>query len=518
MQTGYLVIVPPLLVLFLAFITHRVISSLIVGILSATLIFHDFSIIPALKTAGSRFLETIEIKNLLSWKAFLGSSLLFIFLFLLILGIIIVLIEKTGGTKAYGDFIGKKSRDARAAETSTLGLSLLFFIDDYLNVATVGSSMPSVTDRFKIPRIKIAFFVNAFAASLPILVPFSSWGAYILMQLDHSGVAAKAVSDTYIISSPFSFFIKMIPFAFYSLIIVATTFFIVRRKISFGPMKRHEKIAQKAQLKKEKIARKKSNNSMIDFLFPITFLVLSVFIFLIVTNYSSSPALFLGGSTTLLVILPYFLLRKKVRFNQLGSISLEGAKSMLPTLVVISMALTFGEILTGDLLTGKFIATKLLTAINISFLPILFFVVTTLVALGIGSAWGAMLLIIPIAIPMITSLHAGSAPFVLSAVPIALPTIGAVLAGSVAGINLSPIADIVVMASTVTKCHHIDHVKAQQVYILPVFIASCVAFLCAGFLINLPLMLNALISLTIGICVSFSLMLGAQFFNLGAKF
>ena len=181
---------------------------------------------------------------------------------------------------------------------------------------------------------------------------------------------------------------------------------------------------------------------------------------------------------------------------------------MLSSIMVITFALTFGLILKSDLGTGEFIASHLTTTMSITFLPLLFFIISTLTALGIGSAWGAMAVMIPIAIPMATSMMGAKIPALLYAVPIVLPTLSAVLAGSVAGINLSPIADIVVMASSCTRSYHIDHVKAQQVYMLPVFFASCVAFLCAGLFINLPLYLNAFLSLGIGLATSLGIVWG----------
>jgi Na+/H+ antiporter NhaC len=512
MQNSWLVIVPPVLVLLLSFTTHRVMLSLLFGIASATLIFQDFSIIPAIKTAVNRFVGTLEIKNFLSWKAFLGSDTLFLFLFLLLLGVIIVIIGRAGGTRAYGEFIKKRSKERRDVETSTLFLSLCFFIDDYLNVLTVGSTMPAITDRFKIPRVKIAYFVNALAASLCVLVPISSWGAYILSQFSQFGINATITKETLIVASPISFFVSTIPFAFYSFVMLATTFFIVRRSISFGPMYKQERAAErtgnlfggKKSVRAEgEDVEKRGQDSMADFLFPIGFLVASVFIGLFLFDYKSSPALFFGGVTTLAVIFPYFLVRKKLFVSEIGGVICEGVNSMITSLAVIALALTFGEILRYDLLTGQFIAQQLTTTISLTLLPLLFFVVTTLIALGIASAWGAMAVMIPIAIPMVTSLSGLPTPISLHSIAIAVPTLSAVMAGSVAGINFSPIADIVVLGTKCTGSHHIDHVKSQQTYFLPILIASCFAFLSAGYFSHLPLFVNALISLGVGVGIAF---------------
>ena len=516
MQNSWLVIIPPLIALSLSFATHRIILSLFLAIISATFIFHDFSIIPAIKTAGVRLWNTTEISNLSSWESFLQSENLFIYAFILILGIMITLISTTGATNAYANFIQKKLKNRKAAETSSLLLSLMFFIDDYLNVLMVGSVMPPVTDRFKVPRVKLAFFANAFAAALCIIVPFSTWGAYILRQLEHSGVSPDLGSGSLVLTSPLNLFVNAIPFAFYSFIIIAAAFFLVRRNISFGLMHKYESIAQetgdlyggKPMEKKglDEHAGNQSNSTIIDFLFPIILLVVAVFVGLYLTNFVAAPSLFIGGITTLTISLPYFLIRKKVAINQLSSIAKEGVMLMLSSLVVITLAWTFGTILTEDLLTGQFLASKLTGSINIMFFPLLFFVISTITTLAIGSSWGSLGVVIPIAIPMVVASYSGASPYLLGAVPIVIPTLSAVLAGAVTGNVSSPIADIVVMASTSTRSHHMDHVKSQQMYVAPVFFASCVSFLMSGLLISYPTYVNALVSLGVGIVTAFIIM------------
>lgn len=512
MDSSWLVVLPPLLVLLLSFATHRVTLSLFLGIISATLIYHNFSIIPALKTAGMQILKKTQIANFLSWEAFTGSSSLFIYIFLLLLGVIITIITVTGASQAYGKFVQKRLRDRKGAETSSLLLSLFFFIDDYLNVLTVGSVMPAITDRYKIPRVKLAFFVNAFAASLCILVPFSSWAAYILMQLDASGVLPTITSETFIISSPLSLFVRAIPFAFYSIIVVATTFFIVRRNISFGPMHKQEKIAQetgnvfggKPERSQKSQPSTAGSCTMVDFLLPTLLLIATVIGGLFLTNFNAEPALFIGAITTLAIILPYFLVRKKLRISQLGKVFREGIDLMLSSLIVITLAWTFADILADFLGTGQFLASQLVGTVSLALFPLLFFVGTAATTLGIGSAWGAMAVMIPIAIPMLTTMHPATPPIPLESIAIAIPTISAILAGSVVGNILTPIADIVIMGSTSTQAYHMDHVKSQQAYILPIFLACCISFLLSGLLINLPLYANALLSLTAGMIASFS--------------
>ncbi|MCK4518114.1 hypothetical protein KAT92_05015, partial [Candidatus Babeliales bacterium] len=414
MHNSWLVILPPVLVLLLAFSTHRVVLSLILGIASASLIFNDFSIIPATKTFFIRLWETIELGNFFSWQAFVGSSTLFLYLFLLFLGVIIALMTHAGGTQAYARFVEKRLHNQKSAETSSVILSSLFFVDEYLSILMVGSVMKPVTDRFLIPRAKLAFLVSAMAAPLCIIAPLSSWCAFIFIQLDRSGVIATPSSETLIISTPFQLFIKTIPFAFYSFIIIASVFFIIHKRISYGAMHKHEQTAQKTKnlfggkperVKQSKNVLSENNASLFSFLFPILTLVITVFVVLFFTNFVAPPALFIGATCSLIVSIIFFLATKKLSFKQLPAIFWEGIEFTIPALIIVTLALTFSEILKTDLLTGQFLASQLTGVLNLTLFPLIFFVATIITTLGIGSAWGAMSIMVPIAIPMLVSIQ-----------------------------------------------------------------------------------------------------------------
>lgn len=510
MYNPWLVIIPPLIVLLLSFLTHRVTLSLFLGIASAALIFHDFSLIPSIKTMWFRFIDTIEINSVLSWQTFVQNTSLFIYLFLFMLGILIIIIGKTGGTTAYRTFVQKKLKTKISAELSSLLLTLMFFIDEYLNILTVGSVMHPVTDKFKIPRAKLAFIINAVAASLCVIVPISSWCAFILAQLNNSGVLSSKTSETLILASPMSFFAGAIPFSFYSIIIIIATFFIVKKGISFGPMHKHETIAEKTGNlyagKKEKVTPApevtNKNNSLIDFLLPIVVLVTIVIGSILLLQLNAPAALCLGSTVSLITSIIFFVLRKKLLVKNLFGYCVEGIKLMWQSIVVITLAWVFSKILTADLATGDFLASKLTGIISLQLLPLIFFVATTLVTLAIVSAWGSIALMIPIAIPMIISFSNVAAPVDLYTVKIALPTLAAILGGAVAGIQLSPIADITIIASTSTGAHHMDYIKTQQYYVIPIFVATCVSFLISGLLIHLPIYINTLISLSTGLTIA----------------
>jgi len=223
MTNSWLVLTPPIIVLVLAFITKKLNPSLLTGIICAALIATDFNIIGGAKLAGTRL-----------WERLIDLDSIFTYSFLIMLGIVVVLVGRSGGAAAFARVAAKKLRSAKMAETSSILLSFSLFIDDYLSNTTVGYVMRPLTDSFKVARVKLAFLVHSIATPLVVLAPISGWSAMITSSLDTSGVA-----------DPFFVYIRSIPFIFYSFLMLISVWFIVRRKISFGPMRAHEAIAQK---------------------------------------------------------------------------------------------------------------------------------------------------------------------------------------------------------------------------------------------------------------------------------
>lgn len=515
MQSTWLVILPPLLVLLISFTTHRIMLSLLVGILAAAGISHNFNPIATITSAISRLWEQLEFSNLASWHLFWNKSEnLFIFIFLILLGVLIVMINKTGGSQAYVSYIKKKLKTKRDAESASFLLTILFFIDEYLNILTVGSVMHPVTDTFKIPRAKLAYIINAMASSLCIVVPLSSWGAFIIIQLYQSGVSLEKTATTIVQTTPLDLFIHIIPFTFYSFVIIIGTLFIIRKRISFGAMRKHETIAEKTgNLYGGKQAPKKATTTivcngctMIDFLFPIGILSGAVLTSLYFTNFDAPPALFLGSVIAIISSTIFFIIRGKLSVKMLPSFVYDGAKIMLPTLLVITLAWTFGSILKNDLHTGQFLASQFIGHISISLIPLLFFITTIATTMTIGSAWGSMAIMIPIATQMVASLMQWPSAIPIDHAFLLFPTLGAILSGSVAGSQLTPISDIVIMASTSTGAHHMDHVKTMRHYVIPMIIGTGVSFLLSGILRELAGYINIFVSMSVGIGITLSIL------------
>ena len=533
----WLVIVPPILLLLIAFFTHNILLSLLVGITSASLIAAQFSL------TGAAYVLFEYCK-----RHVMGPDFFSLFGFLFVLGAIIALITHTGGSCAFSNILTKRIKSARASESTSLSLSLLLCVDDYLNSLTMGCLMRPLTDKFKVPRAKLAYLIDVMASPLAVLVPVSSWIAFIVKQLKDSGVRigfTKYVQhqfdfpggmfrighDVLVQADPFYTYVKSIPFIFYSFIVILTAWFVVRRRISYGPMAEQERIAKETgNLYGGKEPRFKFTHEeprtdktyLSDFLVPILSLIICT---LITIPYSGGYYLF-GGTYTLLEslrkvdIFPVLLfasvfsfsiscilalIRKKIKIQHIPLFIARGIHLMYPSVIIVFCALVFSSLLDDKLHTGTYIAYLILPYINLHLLPFIIFVLTSLVAMGTGSSWGTIAIMIPISIPMLSTLSALPGPIPLKDIYILLPTIGAVISGSLAGAQLSPISDPVTMASTSSGAYQIDHVKTQFWYLVPVIIGTSISFIVAGYLPVNGTTLNGFVCMTIGLTISIGL-------------
>jgi tetracycline resistance efflux pump len=537
MITEFLVLLPPLIVILMATYTKNTRLSLIIGICSAALIINDFLIFGTFKTIFNNFLSAIEFEGLKSFQTIWSCEKIFILLFLLMLGIIIALLEHSGSAYAYGNYVTTKLKSVKNAELSSLVLSCFFFIDDYFSCLTVGSVMQPITDQFKIPRVKLALLVSSMAVPLAIIFPLSSWVAYVLGTLGQTGVSTCVGTSTVIQCDPFFLYLNTIPFLFYALIVVFSIWFIVLKRLSFGIVAKHEKVAQATGTLfggKQSITRKSQgsidaqsnctlkNCTLWDFLLPIMLLIISTvaeilrsgdfFIFggtngiiqaLFAANIAA--ALFKSSVFTTIVAIVYFVIRKRIQIKDLGLIIREGVSLMWSSLFLLILIWTFGKILKNDLQIGHFIAEHI-GYINISYLPVILFLISGLVTTLMCSAWGSMGLIIPIGIPMLVSLSGMQSPIQLVDIPMIYPVLGAIISGAIIGNQLSPVADVMLMSAASSGCYHMDLVKAQASLTIPSIFSGALAFLCVGLLIpKCGAGISLGISLLIGILSNFTI-------------
>jgi Na+/H+ antiporter NhaC len=371
---------------------------------------------------------------------------------------------------------------------------------------------------------------------LVILAPISSWIALITSQLENAGISPLATGKTRIIADPFFIYLQSIPFIFYSIILLASVWFIVRRTISFGPMHHQEVIAQKTgnlfggkkPIHAESIELKSSASSMWDLVIPLLVLIAGFIIGIaLVGGYSllggsysflealqknnrTGFVLFIASIITLIVSLFISSLRKTLSYAALKLVTLNGFSMMYSSIVMVFLASTLGIMLREDLQTGTYLAQVLYGTISIALLPLLFFIISIITALITGSAWGTIALMVPIAVQMITSLMAVPLPANPIEITILFPVLGAIFSGAACGNHISPIAETTIMSSNSAGCYILDHANTQFWYTLPVIISAAVSFLCCGFLIDYPLLTNAAISLAIGIGICLAGLIAAN--------
>lgn len=517
MHSSWIVLVPPCIILLTAIASRNLILSVLLGITSATFIATDYSIIGTGSMAFNYFYRQLSWDNIN------------LFGFLIVLGIIISLINATGGTCAFSNFITRHVQSKRTIESSSLTVSLFFGIDDYLNALTTGCIIKPLTDKLKIPRVKLAYLLNIMASPLVVLVPISSWSAFIVSQLSQSGINQQATAI--INADPLFTYLRSIPFIFYSLIVIASAWLIVRKRISYGPMSTHETIAQtsnnlyggKQPRFNDATIQTHAHSSLSDFMLPILLLIASTIFgilqkggyYMFGGNHSffqafchTGNAIFIAlmnaACITLILSSLWALVRKRITLPALGKCFVQGVLLMYQSVTVVFCALMFSAIIVNELHTGDYLAQLILPGINAALLPLIIFIITICTALSTGSSWGAMSITIPISVPLV---HA----FIHASPTILIATIGAIISGAIAGAQLSPISDPVTVASASAGCYQLDHVKTQTPYIIPVILGSCIAFAASGFInIGTPT-ITAITCLALGLTSTFAVLLAANY-------
>lgn len=512
MDYGWLSLVPPIVAIGAAFATRKVIPSLLAGILVGSLIATDWHLIDGMTKMGSVIWSATELGNLRSAKTFFGSWNLFVWGFTAILGIIVALVSRAGGARAYGEWAAKRVKSKKGASFATMLLGGLIFFDDYFNSLTVGTVMKPVTDKFKMSRAKLAYLIDATAAPVVILAPVSSWVAEVVSQLKTGGVG------TLIEGNPFGVFMQatfLNTYAWLSLIMVAL---VCWGKVEFGPMKEHEDTAERTgslhngdaemdQMEEKAELAFNPKGQLIDLILPLSLMVLTVIGFMLYTgsywmfggtnsfaeafkNMNSAKALFWGGVWSLGFSVVYFQARRLFPAKELPSLFWKGFKLMWPAISVLFLAWSIGSIIKDDLKTGQYIATVISGEISMVWLPSILFILSCLVAFSTGTSWGTFGIMIPIAVP----LAAATSPEMM------IPMVAAILSGAIFGDHSSPISDTTILSSTGAGCSHMDHVKTQFPYALTVAIVSFIGFLFVGFTMKFgwgyAVLINALFSIS----------------------
>lgn len=480
---------PPFIAISLALITKEVYSSLFLGILTGALLNADFHPVEGLNQLFSNGIMTV-----LADKWNVG-----ILVFLVILGTMVQLMNRVGGSAAFGAWAANRIKGRAGAQLSTMLLGCLIFIDDYFNCLTVGSVMRPVTDKHKISRAKLAYLIDSTAAPICIIAPISSWAA--------------AVSGFVKGENGIGIFVQAIPFNFYALLTLLMMIFIILMKIDFGPMLLHERNARQGERSTSDEKRQASDESqktgragrVADLIIPVVFLIIGCVIGMIYTGgffdgksfveaFAASDAsvgLVMGSSVALVMTIAYYLMHQSLSFNECMDCLPEGFKQMVPAMLILAFAWTLKS-MTDSLGAATYVGSLMTNSADglMGFLPAIIFVVAIGLAFASGTSWGTFGILIPIVVSSLQEVD----------LQLMIISISACMAGAVCGDHCSPISDTTIMSSAGAQCDHLSHVTTQLPYALTVASVSFFTFLIAGFT------KSAWISLVFGIVAMFVLL------------
>lgn len=479
MEGTWLSIIPPIIAIVMVLITRKVLLSLGSGIIAGTLLVAGFSPIESIVTLW----KSITVSFWVWDDGVLNSGNINIMLFILLLGIITAFVSLSGGSRAFAEWAVRHIKTKRSAKLLTVVLGISIFVDDYFNALAVGQISRPITDKHKISRAKLAYFIDSTSAPICVISPISSWGAYLIGLL---GIIFGGAAVSY---SPLSAFVLMAPMNFYVVATLAMVFFFAWTNLDFFEMKKHEKLAvETGQLfdpKKEIPGQLKeefpvhSHGKVFDLAGPILTLVVVTLLMMVLTGYNASVAdgiavtiwsifentnvpfsLLIGGivGTALAVTLYGLKMNKNETATPalMGTALLSGMKAMLPAVLILILAWGLTDLI-DKLDTGLYLSDVVAKAnLPIAFLPVIMFVLAGLMAFSTGTSWGSFGILLPIA-----------GKIMLDASPeLLLPALAAVLAGAVFGDHCSPISDTTILSSTGAGCNHIDHVTTQLPYAL----------------------------------------------------
>ena len=472
-------LVPPVIAIALALITKEVYSSLLIGIIFGALLSTSFNLIGAIDNVINQgFIPAV-------------ADTAGIFIFLVLLGIVVALVNKCGGSYAFGQWAKKHVKSKTGVMFATFLLGCLIFIDDYFNCLTVGSVMRPVTDAKGVSRAKLSYIIDATAAPICMIAPISSWAAAVSDFAGGTGL------------NGYELFIKAIPYNFYSLLTIGFVVMSIAMKVDFGSMKLHEANAEKGDLfttgdRVEAVEdAPNAKGKLIDLALPIVVLIIACVWGLLYVggmfdggvtvqdafaNTDATVGLPLGAFVATVLIVAYLVLRRVIGFKEAMECVPKGFISMVPAILILTFATALKN-MTGLLGASTYVHDLMEGAAEglQSFLPAIIFVVACLLAFATGTSWGTFGILIPIVAaifdPTDELLYIG---------------MSACLAGAVCGDHCSPISDTTIMASAGAQCNHINHVNTQLPYAIFVAALSFVGFIIAGFVqqiyIVLPLM------------------------------
>lgn len=509
---GWWGLIPPILTMVLAFKTKDVILSLFIGILSGTLII----------TGGNPFTALMKLTDTMA-GSLADEWNIRIFLFCGLLGALVGLLAKTGSAMAFGRWASKGIKTKKGALLFTWFFGIIIFIDDYFNSLTIGTVMRPLTDKSKTSRAKLAYILDSTAAPICILAPISSWVVYVMSVIKGSdGFTKLGVTE-------FDYFIQVIPFNLYALFAIVFVAVIILTKKDFGPMSESEYLAETKGLlfNQKKFGEAPGNidetiesdkSGPFDMLFPIIMLIILAVVLFPVTTWlgavdgktimsfsdavkaipvgkafndtDASKALMYAIVFTLTISYIYYLFRKLISIKSANEAIIDGVKSMVPALVILSLAWSIGSIIKTAPADGGLGLSAYLSEVVVSggfplwFLPLIVFILSCLISFSTGTSWGTFAIMIPIVMPIAIALGEAQGLSSADLLHATMVPIGAVLGGAIFGDHASPISDTTILSSTGASCPHLEHVTTQFPYALFIAVVALLGHLAGGFLLS----------------------------------
>ena len=472
-------ILPPVVAIVLALITKEVYSSLFLGIFVGCLLYVNGNLLAALQDFVDRLTTNVG-----------GNAA--ILMFLVLLGTLVALMIRAGGSKAYGDWAVAHIKTKSGALWATFILAIVLGVDDYFNNLTTGNVMRPVADGHHISRAKLSYMCDATAAPVCIMMPVSSWAAAVTGIIGNEEVG-------------FQIFLKAIPYNYYAILTLVFIIVMTCLNIDYGPMKTHEDNAAKGDLYTTEHRpyadtsemKFNPNGKTIDLVIPVIILIICCVAGLLIVgfqggghdiltafaNTSAGPALALGGLVALIIDMVYFMIRRSMNFTELMDCLPEGFKQMVPAILILCFAWTIGDI-TKALGAPEFVAdfVRSFGSSLQNFLPAVVFIIACGLGFATGTSWGTFTILLPIVIPVFAGVSASelTAADIGPGHDILMIAIAATLGGAVMGDHCSPISDTTIMASTGAQCYHLNHVATQMPYAVTVAAVAFVNYIIAG--------------------------------------
>ena len=464
-DVGWLSILPPLIAITLALISKEVYSSLFLGVLSGMCVY-------CFSTGGDILQAVTYVFDMIAIK--IGENG-YMIIFLVLLGSLVVVVTRSGGSGAYGQWAGKRIKKAVSAKLATALLGLLIFVDDGFNCLTVGTVMRPITDKCKISREKLAYLLDATAAPVCIIAPISSWAVAVASEVEDAG--------------GLNAFVKTIPYNLYAVLTIVMVFFLSITDFDFGPMKKAEQDSRKEEAQTAVTDRTVKKGAVPDLILPILTLIVTAILgmayvggyfdgrpFTEAIGENPTAGLTLGTFAALAVAMVLYIPRKLMSLREFMAGVIDGIKTMIPALTILILAWAVGGVCREMIGTGIFVSNFVSAAeLSFRFLPAIVFIVAAFLSFSMGTAWGTFGILLPI----VSMLCAGS-----DGASVLIPSLGATLAGSVYGDHCSPLSDTTILASTGAQCDHLRHVETQLPYATLVAAVCAVGYVVAGFVRN----------------------------------